>query len=235
MKNHYYFKFGEQNKLIKKYLVKENQSDLEIGQILPLSIYFGKWNCEEYHNGKYVMDKDVQRSQSRSQVKLFFEINMESYFWVFYLDKIFVFSPVNDKIIDGDLTFKDSAGSLPKTRNCKLIHIILKDEVPEIFRTINANQKYNRKTIEEIGKKSIANSNLENDEEDILITIANSIVKNSGKYKPVEISSKKCLNYLSPIQFETLIFLIFHHSQVFCSTFRGGTLKDIDLTIKCET
>lgn len=41
------------------------------------------------------------------------------------------------------------------------------------------------------------------------------------------------MQYLSPIEFETLIFLIFNNQKwSFCSSFRGGTLPGFDFRVK---
>jgi len=84
----------------------------------------------------------------------------------------------------------------------------------QIFSNINANQKYNRKTIVK----------LEGAEEEI----ANSLMTK----KPININWNNFLDYLSPIEFETLGFLIFNTGKSHCSSFRGGTLKNYDLRVR---
>ena len=90
-----------------------------------------------------------------------------------------------------------------------------KINLPEIF-NINSNQEYNRRTIAKLKGKQ---------EE-----IADFLIKKEKN--PRKIGKDNYLDYLSPIEFETLIFLIFNYNGSYCSSFRGGILKDVDLRVR---
>jgi len=199
MNIHYYFKYGKRNKIFEKFY-KNNYNEI------PLSIYFGKWKCKDYH--EYKNDK---------QVETFFNINDSNnihYFWIFFKEKIYLYRANENKIIDGPSELIDDNGSLPKSIKCNLVEVYKKIELPQVFSNMNANQKYNRKTIVK----------LKGPEEEI----ANSLIFK----KPININWDILLNYLSPIEFETLCFLIFNAGKSHCSSFRGGTLANYDLRVR---
>jgi len=49
--------------------------------------------------------------------------------------------------------------------------------------------------------------------------------------KKININKGTYFEYLSPIELETLVFLIFNHGDSFCSSFRGGTSKGSEFKI----
>jgi len=203
MNKHYYFKYQKGNKAFKKFL-KDNKY-----KEIPLSIYFGKWRCKDYQDHK----KDDK------QVETFFKINEskdDHYFWIFFKEKIYVYTPKENKIIDGPDELIDDNGSFPKSIICSLKKDYEKIKLPQGFSNINANQKYNRKTIVEF-------EGVENE-------IANSLV--TGNRINIKQDKFYFLNYLSPIEFETLCFLIFNTGKSHCSAYRGGALPTYDLRVK---
>jgi len=231
MKN-YYFKFGYSNNLFKSLLkekFKKDNKEFEVGDNIDLAIFFNKtfdnesWTVEDWKNDKVTTKKDFNYKQIDCFLKCPNPDN-ESYLWIFNNGKIYVFEPKGQpwtgkagfydhiKKING----KDYIGEIPKYIEFEIIKIFKNSELPESFSTINANQKYNRRTIKK----------LEDIEDEIAIHLIN-----HGTDEIMKIENDTLLNYLSPIQFETLIFLIFHHNKYFVSTYRGGTRKDIDLVI----
>jgi hypothetical protein len=106
----------------------------------------------------------------------------------------------------------------PKAVDSTIVKRISKDELPEAFASINSYQKYNRKTIVK----------LECEEAEI----AEWVFTHSGGNCKMHIAKNRRIFFLSTLQFETLIFLIFHHHQIFCSTYRGGTLEGVDFKVR---
>ena len=126
---------------------------------------------------------------------------------------VLCFKPINGSVYDGPDYLLDENGSFPKSMDAKLIKSYKKYSLPEVFANINSNQKYNRLTIAELkGPERL---------------IADSLINKNV----INISHENYFEFLSPIEFETLIFLIFNWDNSFCSSFRGGTLKDFDLRV----
>jgi len=88
------------------------------------------------------------------------------------------------------------------------------------FASTNANRYYNSKTIVKLQENCL------------LYDIADSIIKikllgEDRKKVPNDIKEK--LKYLSPTQFETLVFISLYEMGYLPSTYRGGTGKDHDI------
>lgn len=212
---HYYFKFQTDNRGFKKWY----DSDYKISSQNPiqLSIYYGKWKANEKNKGLTI--EDNKSIKSSSQINTFYSIKDKYdkvFFWIFYKEEIFCFKPIDGMVYDGPPDLFDGSGSDPKSMKSLLVKIYKKHELPEIFANINANQKYNRGTIAEIKgtEEKIAN---------LLINL-----------DKIPISKENWFEFLSPIEFETLIFLIFNYGNSLCSSFRGGTLKDVDLKVSLK-
>ena len=128
-----------------------------------------------------------------------------------------VFKPKNGRVEDGDNEqWKNEHDDPPKTIYAEEVFPPLKKkDLPEAFANIDSYQKYNRVTIAE----------LKDSEKDIADYLIN-------KDKVIPISHENYFKFLSPIEFETLIFLIFNNEDSLCSSFRGGTLKGFDLKVK---
>ena len=166
-----------------------------------------------------------KNAHRKSQVDLFFGIKenqeIDNYFWIFLPDFIYAIKLIKPfNVLDFAEIIPDylsnNEGSIPKFYNGFLKKRLRfdKKDLPESFSNINANQKFNRKTIVEFdGKEKI---------------MANHLIFNSGG---MTISEKERLSHLSPVQFETLIFLIFVQNNIYCSTYRGGTKEKYDLLI----
>ena len=208
---HYYFKYLIDNKGIDIWL-KKNQNEID------LSIYYGTWKKEDYPDniGK-------QHHLSIEQIHRFFELKNENeliYFWVFYKEFIYCFKAIDKEVYNGPCEYinykeKDNkiVESLPKSIKAELFERFKKIEHPEFFSNINSNQSYNRMTLTELKNSAKEYSNA-------------LVLK-----KTLRIDLKNYYKYLSPTQFETLIFLIFTNENSLCSSFRGSTLKDYDLRI----
>ena len=118
----------------------------------------------------------------------------------------------NEKELDS-LYEEGETISVPKCRRFKLVKTLIKNEVPNFFFRIHTNQKYNRKTIVE----------LNNSELDIAKTIESGI--------PIEICKNNFLNYLSPIQFKSMLSLMFLMEGYYLGTDRGRSASGIDLLV----
>ena len=215
---HYYFKFWEENKGLKIWEEKNPEMNKEE---IHLPIYFGNWKANEYTtkiSSKF--SNNIQSAQMRqNQIDIFFNLQKLSepvYFWIYSEDEILCFKSIDLKIFDGPEEYINAQKSLPKSIKARKINSFKKIEHPEFFSNINSNQKYNRKTIVKL-------DGAENEYAEALI---------SGN--KVTINTENFCNYLSPTEFETLIFLIFTNETSMCSSFRGGTLKDYDLRVFLE-
>lgn len=218
--NHYYFKFGTQNEIFLE-LKKKTDWDKEN---INLSIYYDydgcKWKANPKHgeNGfKEVIEycRNNGLSRGANQIEVFNGLksnNSDCYFWIFEGEDIYVFKGVDLNPKDG--TEKDSKGSYPKYIEAKLYNQYKKINLPEFFSNINSNQKYNRGTIGILSKAEA--------------DFATALVTN----EKTNVTRNNFHEYLSPIEFETVIFQIFNRNGNFCSTIRGGTLKDYDLKVK---
>lgn len=208
---HYFFKYLTNNKGINIWLEKNSQ-------IIDLSIYYGTWKKEDYPNN--IGEENLTNYLRREQINRFFELKKQSepiYFWVFHKELIYCFQAVDLEVYNGPSEYNNyeknnkSVESYPKSIKAELKISLNKIEHPEFFSNINSNQTYNRMTLSE----------LKNEAKEY----ADSLISN----KPIIIDLKNFYKYLSPTQFETLIFLIFTNENSLCSSFRGSTLKDYDL------
>lgn len=218
MEKHFFFKFQKRNYAFIQWRSDKNNNNEEI----PLSIYFGKWsvNDRRLENRRYKQEIANLNKHHIKQIETFFQIEeskSKPYFWIFLPGKISLLQSNSNKIVDGPNKLKDRNGSYPKSIFCKLIFDYNKHELPEVFANINSNQKYNRKTISEL-----SNSELK---------IADFLVNNKSINGKMSIRKEDILDFLSPLQFETLIFLLFVQNGNYCSTWRGGTLSKYDLKI----
>lgn len=210
---HYYFKFMKGNNGIELWQKNKKFKLSEDNKIpnIDLSIYFGKWKSEQYPN-----EIGNPSSMNRKQIDNFFNLQNEKksvYLWIFYNEYILCFEPTNLNVFNGLDEYIDDNGSYPKSIEAKLIKKLKKIEHPEFFSNINSNQGYNRRTITE----------LKNSEKEYADSIING--------KSISIDLNNYYKYLSPTEFETLVFLIFTNEDSMCSSFRGGTLKDYDLRV----
>lgn len=211
--NHYYFKFGKANYFLKQ-CIHANGGLLSQNSELPLSIYFGNWTVDDYRSGR-----TVNHGKDRDQIDAFFHVadhRQDSVFWLFD-DLIYSLIPQSDAY-DGNMITADYPH--PKTINSTVAKIFEKSQLPQAFASINTFRKYNQKTIVK----------LQNEEAEI----AEWVFNNADINVKMCISRDRRLFFLSPLQFETLTFLIFHHHGIFCTTYRGGTLKDVDLNIRAR-
>jgi len=229
---HFYFKFGRGNCEFKDWLISDDKK-----LTITLSIYFGGWSFEDYLSYK---DKDLfflrsgegkykegfKSSISRNQISSFCSIHKSAnkfYFWIFFKSEIYCFSPLKNQIFTGGEepqsnknSWREGKASIKKNIECKLIRKFLKIELPEVFSNINSNQKYNRKTIA------------------VLENVENEIAERLVDDKEINIDmtdTSQVLKYMSPMEFETLCFLIFNSKGSWASSYRGGTLKNYDIRV----
>lgn len=208
---HYFFKFQSENKGLELWLAdKKNQPTI------PLSIYYGKngnWASTEYKKGLQLQTDP----KSKNQIELFFNLQKKSksdtYFWIFHFEKIFCFKGTDLKVQDGPSLYVNDANTTPKSITAKEFNVYLKIQQPDFFANCNSNQKYNRGTISEFhsSEKKYASVLVAKDK--------------------LFISKRNFHEYLSPMEFETLVFLIFMNNSCLCSAYRGGTLKQYDLKV----
>jgi ADP-ribosylglycohydrolase len=205
---HYYFKYLIGNEGIEIWLKNKDES-----KPIDLSIYFGEWKTAEYDLAK----ASETLSVNRNQIAIFFDLekyaNEGVYFWIFHKEYIYCFKGIQLAVFDGTQMYTKTSIEPPKSILAELVEKFKKIDLPEFFSNINSNQFYNRTTIKElIGKEQ---------------EIANSLINKTH----LNISMERFYEFLSPMQFETLLFQIFNTENSFCSSFRGGTLKDYDLRI----
>lgn len=223
MAKHYYFKYFMQNAAFSKWL--KLRSDIETNEIY-FSIYFGSWSSSEYKNvknGDSKLAPDLLKKINKDQVVSFFDIPQiveDVYFWIFHNEFIYCFKIIKNPIEDAKREVSPYAFventeiERPKSLKATLYKKFNKIDLPEFFANINSNQYYNRTTIKPLKEKELK--------------LAEYLVQN----KKLQIKDEDYLEYLSPMQFETLIFLIFNNPPFsYCSSFRGGTLKDYDLKV----
>lgn len=199
------------------------------GESLALSIYFNNekpgWKIEPYlKNGRFEEERFKDEANTLnisftgiSQVPLFVKTSLQenwtySFFWIFKHPKVYVFQPIG-LVFDGEIKDSEFQGHQPKTMPTICKRVLNVEAVPEFFAALNANQGYNRRTIRKF--------------ENSIHLMAEHLL--FPKTEKLEIKPSKKFDFLSPVQFETLVFLIFHHAGAFCSTFRGGTRPGIDL------
>jgi len=162
-----------------------------------------------------------------TQVTLFYELQRdpaECYFWIYEGNLVYVFHALDLKVMDGEpYSYAREAEpergsnrkrSFAKAIKCELVQVHKKIDLPEILSNLNSNQAYNRGTIREL--------------RDRVKEVADAVYCD----EPILVTKESYLEYLSPIQFETLGFVIFNRNGNFCSSYRGGTLKDYDLRVK---
>lgn len=209
---HFYYKFLIKNKGIELWL-KKNEQEID------LSIYYGKWKKTDYPDN--IGNQNFLR---KDQIDRFFNLKKESeqgkeiYFWTFHKEIIYCFKGINLDVYDGPKEYnnKDKNNkieSVPKSIRAQKVMCLSKIDHPEFFSNINSNQSYNRRTLTEL--------------KDSAEEYATSLISN----KIISVGYRNFYKYLSPTQFETLIFLIFTNKNSLCSSFRGGTLKDYDLRV----
>ena len=216
--NHYFFKFGKANDFFKESNNIQNDSLAP----LSLSIFFNKyksWTVEDY----YVDKRAVNRGEDSGQISTFFDAanNRDTVFWLFFEDFIYALIPQSE-VYNGTITeaMDKAEYGQPKAVNVTIFKKIDKKGLPEAFASINSYQKYNRRTIVK----------LEKEEEEI----AEWVYTHSDSICKMLIIKDRRFFYLSPLQFETLIFLIFHHNNIFCTTYRGGTLEGVDFKLRTQ-
>lgn len=220
---HFFFKFKKGNS---GFIEFKKHNDFNERSV-PLPIYFGPWAIEQYLNNKTSIDfgNSRQKGHREIQVETFFKLKASTdntYFWIFFTDEIYAIElnkpyeifQIKENQPDY-LVHSDKNESIPKFFYGSIVKEFSKNSLPESFANINSNQKYNRKTIVELT--------------DIEYEIANCLISENDK---MSISKDKLLYFLSPVQFETLIFLIFVENNIYCSTNRGGTKEKYDLKIK---
>ena len=219
MAKHFFFKFMKKNKGFTSY-AKGKES---LRSIVPLSIYFGEWTIRDRRvKGNEVRDHGEPLSKaSLEQIDNFFAVEKstdDTYFWIFLPSEVYLLEPDNRRIIDGPDDLIDERGSKPKTLNSRIVQQFEKSELPEVFANINANRKYNRKTIIPLIEQELK--------------VAEHLVHNPGKKMIIDHSER--FQYMSPLQFETMVFLIFVTNNIYCSTWRGGTQEKYDMRVDLE-
>jgi len=208
MGKQYFIKFGGGNNVFWKHIKAEKSV-----QEIPYSLYYSdNWTiaCQgSYKNRQEITGKQIP------QIEAFLGLQTDDNLWLFYEEFAYCYRRKADSYYDNtDPTYID--GNIkPKSLNCSLHKKWFRHELPEIFAQIDCNQKYNSQTIKE----------LENQEKEVAEYYSGI---RAGK---IVITETNFLDYMSPIQLETLVFLIALVSGHGCRGYRGGTQKDFDLTV----
>lgn len=248
MRRHYLLKLGKGNSLFDFFDKKRIDQHVIIGH--------GSWKVLDYP-GNYLncgtdqKDKDFIK-RSKKQIEDFFdhrEDKKNSFFWLFHNSKIYALQPDSD-IYDLEEYLKQNINKKfteyccseddwtdykkrekidnnkfhlwadAKLFKAKKVLELESSSVIHNFASTNANRYYNSKTIVKLQKDSL------------LYDIADSIIKIKllkGNHKAVPNDIEEKLKYLSPTQFETLVFLTLYEMGYLPSTYRGGSGKDHDI------
>lgn len=223
---HFFFKYRKNNEGLKLWLKNLREQSIDpVKQHIMLAIYFGDWEYHKYAN-EYLGEECMHTAGDARQVNLFYQLQNSSsdcYFWLFEGDSVYIFYALDLHVTDGEVfdyarEREPEMGSglrrsYAKTIKCELRQIEKKIELPEMLANLNSNQAYNRGTIREL--------------KDRTYRIADAVINNEC----LSITHAMILDFLSPIQFETLGFIIFNRLGNYCSSYRGGTLKDYDLRV----
>ncbi len=253
-KDHFFIKLGKENYLFDFFLKKEMTPHLIIGHGSWRVPQFFDDHQHLNHKGNEEEPESIRRC--KSQIKYFMNSSKNrenSYFWIFHKQRIYVLQPISEifdiekyhdsefgkykNIITEKWSDKHSLSNNENKFNIwrdaklckakfvegfeekiegKIIKGIDSHRIIHQFASINANQAFNRKTIAKLDSV-------------IADEIIECVIKNKIKYWPTKIKDK--INYLSPIQLETLVFLCFYEMGYLPSTYRGGTGKDYDILL----
>lgn len=252
-RNHYIVKLGKGNFLADFFFPKEGEDNSKIAPHIVIG--HGSWKVadpDSYLTDGCVDTKKVA-SRSKSQIEAFFN-HKDSFYWVFHKTKIYALQ-ADSKAYDLDEYIKKNINpkfteychpeddwqkyeNSTKNKNDGKLHIwsdakLFKaklafpplecSKVINTFASTNANRHYNSRTISELKNDSI------------LYDVAESIIKIKllgGEPKNSnDMNFEKKLEYLSPTQFETFVFLTLYELGYFPSSYRGGTGKDYDILI----
>ena len=228
MATHYFFKFHSKNAGFIPY-VERLDSDEAVGTRIPLSIFYGDWRVKDYRQGpKELVDVNTGKRLSAGalrQVQEFFSIEGSTervYFWIFLDDRTYCLEPVEHRVVDGPENLISDANPkiTPKTIESKIVREYKNLSLPAVFANIRANQKYNRNTIVRLT--------------DAEAEVAEHLVDHGLESRMRIPSRYDAYRYLSPLEFETLVFLIFVRNDTFASTWRGGTLQKYDMRVHLD-
>ena len=244
-RRHYFLKLGARNFLFDFFLINKIASHLIIGH--------GDWKVDSYNDNEDYLSGENGKSVRRvkQQIKDFFEHKKDrenSYFWIFHEERIYALKAVSE-IFDlcnyHDPEFKNSCNPIETWEGDKSINKKDSDkfnlwsdaklckakfvegfeeglescDVIHKFASINAHQGYNRRTIAEI----------KGDEASIADAILDFVTENKSMPQPLLLEEK--IKYLSPLQLETLVFLIVYELGLFPAGYRGGNGKSYDILL----
>jgi len=210
-KGYYYFKFSEGNHALERLI--EKYGDLTPNNTYPLAIYWHDWKAKDLKSTVF-KEKETERG-----VTMFNSLSPSDHLFLFKNNFVYMFQATDDQLKDFEecedqevMIFGNY--NTPKYRNFTFIKKYKRNELPDFFYRLNSNQKYNRKTI----------LPLEETDLDIAKVLATNIL--------VEINEDNYLDYISPLQFESLLSLLFYEDNGIPGTYRGGTMANIDLVVK---
>ncbi|MFY0674514.1 MAG: hypothetical protein JXQ87_14035 [Bacteroidia bacterium] len=209
---HYYFKFQTANAGLAKHIALGNKE-------VPLCIYYNDWLARDVKTNEEIYEIKDLNSNQKGQIKVFYHAAITRanvFFWLFDKQNIYLFKRKKTGVFDADMKLWKTEKSKPKGILFKQEKVLKKSEVFDFFAALNSNQGYNRRTI----------ARLEGYTEEY----ANHLVLNT---KP-SITLENYFNFMSPTQFETLVFLILNQGENFCSSYRGSTVYGYDLRASIE-
>ncbi len=243
-KKHYYFKLGKANSIFEQLV---NSDKYKIQKELPkegfaLAIYYesekkDSWTAECLNDKKY--DDDEKKKEylkektsgklSHVHILKFNNIEKGDLVWIFYKLRIYCFKCTDNKLFDAKkngkynyLFKKTKKPQQPKAKMFKLHNIWSAEDVPQFFATIGSNRSYNQHTIKELKEESaelnVAKKLYNKNSETICISLKKPVYNNLTKY-------------LSPTQFETLIFLIYLYKGGVPDSYKGTSREIVDLTV----
>ena len=150
------------------------------------------------------------------------------------IDKLIEFAEKRkDKILKHNLTKAKISKNgkieqLPKYMSVKDVKSFEIKKVPHVLATLPCNQSFGRHTCIEIKKEDQQGAYWA--AKCLLGNQPNISIPNLSDFTP-----EKFLSLLGQYELETLLFLVLHNKGLFVPSWRGGTLKDVDIIAKNKT
>jgi hypothetical protein len=141
------------------------------------------------------------------------DLNIGSRLWLWKNGRIYVYSIVGNDFFNEQFQYEKGKDTPSVSHKFTQVITFTPENVPHRFATLKNNQGYNRKTIVKL---------IDEDK-----NIADALLNKTT----LDINKNYFQKYLSPNQFETLIFLLFQANGITASAHNGGTTESYDFLI----
>ncbi len=247
---YYFFKFpqneeGEKVTQLDYWLQNEGKNKGKIKNVIgdmAVAVYYGKTTTSMVNN--WIKDEEEKKitiskiheemiknngGTNYDNLKTFFNACKEKQwpttrFLVFDKETILILQPISvvNDLNENQLSeylekFSKRELQKPKYARCKFIKKVERKNAPSLLATMTSDQSFNRNTCKEIKGQHKDAINFCLDKDKKIKKIKNAI---------------ELLDYLSPVQFETLVFLNFHERDYHCHAHRGSTTVGFDFIVK---